>query len=227
MQTIHRARRGGRTFRCLGIAMLATAGCGGTSGSAADAGHGQPVGASQSSLDSGTEPLEMTADEASTGASAPDATVSTEHEGGVLEAGEGGAGQGTSPQTCPMTPVPSAGDTNGTIQSGGLARTYILHVPTGYTGQSPVPLVLDFHFILGTAQEEEAVSGYATLADQEGFVVAFPNGIDNAWNIGPCCTTSRTVDDVGFARDLVNQLESTVCVDPKRVYAVVSRWGAA
>jgi polyhydroxybutyrate depolymerase len=113
-----------------------------------------------------------------------------------------------------------AGDSNATIMVGGTARTYILHVPTGYSGQSRVPLVLDFHYILGTGAGEEGVSGYGALADQKGFVVAFPNGIDDAWNIGPCCTTSRTVDDVGFARALVTQIEGQACIDPKRVYAV-------
>lgn len=99
-------------------------------------------------------------------------------------------------------------------------RSYILHVPTGYTGKTPVPLVLDFHPILSTGSYERSNSGYASLADGDGFVVAFPNGIDNAWNIGPCCTTSRTVDDLGFAKSLVTTLEGQACVDPKRVYAV-------
>jgi len=50
--------------------------------------------------------------------------------------------------------------------------------------------------------------------------VVFPNGIDNAWNVGPCCTTSRTVDDVGFARAMVERIKSQACIDPKRIYSV-------
>jgi len=121
--------------------------------------------------------------------------------------------------TCPTTAL-APGDTNETVQVGGVARTYILHVPTGYTGSAPVPLVLDFHPILANGAYEESNSGYKALADQEGFVVAFPNGIDNAWNIGPCCTMSRTVDDLGFAKATVTQIEKGACIDPKRVYAV-------
>jgi polyhydroxybutyrate depolymerase len=122
--------------------------------------------------------------------------------------------------TCvPGSTLPT-GDSNGSLQVGGATRTYILHVPSSVTGQTPVPLVIDFHPILATASYEQSNSGYQALADQEGFVVAFPQGIDNAWNIGPCCTMSRSVDDLGFARALVTEIENGGCIDPKRVYSV-------
>jgi polyhydroxybutyrate depolymerase len=112
-----------------------------------------------------------------------------------------------------------AGETNQTIQVGGTSRTYILHIPAKYTGQSPVPLVLDFHPLGGTGASEKSSSGFAALSDSEGFIIAWPNGIDNAWNIGPCCTNSRTVDDLGFAKGMVSAIESSACVDPKHVYS--------
>jgi polyhydroxybutyrate depolymerase len=100
-----------------------------------------------------------------------------------------------------------------------VTRSYIVHVPPNYDGRSPVPLVVDFHPLLANATFQRSASGYAALADQEGFIVAFPDGIDAAWNVGPCCTTSRTVDDVGFAEALVTKLEGQGCIDPKRIYA--------
>jgi polyhydroxybutyrate depolymerase len=120
---------------------------------------------------------------------------------------------------CPATSTLKPGETTESIDIGGTTRSYILHVPASYAGAAPVPLVLDFHPILFDDNFERANSGYAALSDQEGFIVAFPNGIDHAWNIGPCCTTSRTVDDLGFAKQLVAQLKSEGCIDPKRVYA--------
>ena len=132
------------------------------------------------------------------------------------------AGTGAPPSvvTCVPGSTLPAGDTNGSLDVGGTMRSYILHVPSTVTAQTPVPLVLDFHPILADDNYEASNSGYKALADQEGFVVAFPNGIDNAWNIGPCCTMSRTVDDLGFARALVTKIEGGGCIDPKRVYAV-------
>jgi len=100
------------------------------------------------------------------------------------------------------------------------SRSYLLHVPPSYSGNTPMPLVIDYHPINLDAQWEQANSGYLALSDQEGFIVAWPQGIEKTWNIGPCCTTSREVDDFGFARALVRQLSTTACIDPKRVYAV-------
>src|SRR5689334_22069331 len=62
-------------------------------------------------------------------------------------------------------------------------------------------------------------SGYRELSDSEGFIVAWPIGIDQAWNIGPCCTRSRDVDDLGLALQLVDKIKGQGCIDPKRVYA--------
>jgi polyhydroxybutyrate depolymerase len=146
-----------------------------------------------------------------------------EGTGGTPPFGDGGAGPGTGGappvQTCPPSSLPP-GTTNQTIQFGGSARSYIIHVPASYTGQTPVPLVTDFHGILLNNSIEQSISGWQAKSDQEGFIVAWPNGIDTAWNVGPCCTTSRTVDDVGFVRAVVNQIASQTCIDRKRVYAV-------
>jgi polyhydroxybutyrate depolymerase len=72
---------------------------------------------------------------------------------------------------------------------------------------------------MGTGSGQKGISGYQAIADQEGFIIAWPNGIDQAWNIGPCCTRSRTVDDLGFAKAIVEDVKARACIDPKRVYA--------
>ena len=131
-----------------------------------------------------------------------------------------GAGGAPPAQTCPATSALQPGSTtNGTLQFGGASRTYIVHVPASYTGKTPVPLVTDYHGILLNNAIQQSISGWQAKSDQEGFIVAWPNGIDAAWNVGPCCTTSRTVDDVGFAKAVVQQIESQACIDTKRVYA--------
>jgi polyhydroxybutyrate depolymerase len=139
--------------------------------------------------------------------------------------GSGGGGAqntGGAPQvqTCPPQSMLAPGTTTDSISVGGTTRSYIIHVPASYNGQTPVPLVTDWHPILLNDSYEETFSGYQAKADQEGFIVVFPQGIDNAWNVGPCCTTSRTVDDVGFAKALVAKIEGQACIDTKRVYAV-------
>jgi polyhydroxybutyrate depolymerase len=137
---------------------------------------------------------------------------------GAAGGGAAGAAGGAGPVSCAGKKA-VAGESNQTISVGGTSRTYILHIPSKYTGQSPVPLVLDFHPLGGTGSSEKSLSGFAALSDSEGFVVAWPDGIDNAWNIGPCCTNSRTVDDLGFAKGMVTAIESSACIDPKHVYS--------
>lgn len=133
--------------------------------------------------------------------------------------GAGGAPSGGMGPGCRTGAALAPGETKGTISVGGTSRTYILHVPASYSGRQAVPLVIDFHPIFGTGSGEKGLSGYAALSDSEGFVVAFPDGIDGAWNVGPCCTMSRSVDDVAFAKALVSKIEGDGCIDSKRVYA--------
>jgi polyhydroxybutyrate depolymerase len=140
-------------------------------------------------------------------------------DGGPPSSPDAGGGE-PSPASCAGKTAWKAGDSNGSIMVGGTKRTYILHVPASYKGDKPVPLLLDFHpMIFGTAASQRRSSGYAELADQEGFIVAYADGVDNAWNLGPCCTRSRDVDDFGLALAMVEKFKSEGCIDGKRVYA--------
>jgi polyhydroxybutyrate depolymerase len=123
------------------------------------------------------------------------------------------------PFMCPETSTLQPGDSDETVMIGSASRNFILHVPASYTGDEPMPLVIDWHPLFGSSTGQRSGSGYRELADSEGFIVAWPDGIDDAWNVGPCCTTSREVDDLGFARAMVDFVSSRGCVDPKRIYA--------
>ncbi len=57
------------------------------------------------------------------------------------------------------------------------------------------------------------------VADQNGFIVAYPAGLD-CWNTGmilPGCTAAD--DDLGFILAVVDEIENHTCIDEKRVYA--------
>jgi polyhydroxybutyrate depolymerase len=115
----------------------------------------------------------------------------------------------------------AAGDQTISLTVDGGSRDYILHVPAGYSGASAVPLVVNFHGYLNDASDEITFTGMNTKADSAGFIVAYPDGIDESWNAGVCCgeAESENIDDVAFARAVVADIETRVCVDPKRVYA--------
>lgn len=152
-------------------------------------------------------------------------------EGGALEAGGGAPGSGGSggggasaghgPSSGCATAGMAPGDHETTITFGGIARAYLLHVPAGYDHGQPAPLVLNFHGFGSYPADQAAFSNMSALADDEGFVVAYPAGIGNSWNAGVCCGAAATwlLDDVGFARAVVADIEGKLCIDDRRVYA--------
>lgn len=133
--------------------------------------------------------------------------------------GSGGLGGGAAIE-CP-SPTLKAGNTTRTVQVGGKARSYVLHIPSKYDGAKAAPLVVDFHGLGGTAMGEVTSSPYPPQTDPDGAVMAFPAGLSGSlgtsWNLGTCCVDA---DDVGFARALVADAEKVACVDRKHVYAV-------
>lgn len=140
--------------------------------------------------------------------------------GSAGSAGDASGGK-TEPPSCP-TPALAAGDSTRTVTVNRKSRSYVLHVPQAYDGRSPVPLVLDFHGIGSSAASERTSSPYPAALDPEGVIMAFPDGLDGpagaAWNVGPCCV--KDVDDVAFARAVVDQVRDLGCIDSTRIYAV-------
>jgi polyhydroxybutyrate depolymerase len=114
--------------------------------------------------------------------------------------------------------------TNRVIMHDGLTRNYLEYRPDALA-TGPLPLVLVLHGGTGTAASAanitRASSHWRVLADAEGFVVAYPNGIDGNWN--DCRNiaftgTPSTADDVGFLRKVVSALSLDFAIDQQRVY---------
>jgi polyhydroxybutyrate depolymerase len=122
---------------------------------------------------------------------------------------------------CPLAGDPGPGQHTFGLTFGGLDRSYILYVPPGYDGAVQTALVLNFHGLTSTANQQILFSQMNQAASAGGFLVIYPQGIGNSWNAGLCCgdASSQNVDDVGFARAVVQDAATRVCVDPQRVYA--------
>lgn len=180
------------------LAAAVAAGCGSSSSDTADTGTGGAGGAAGAGGD----------DSGAAGGGGAD---------GATDAGGEAA-------ACPSGLV-AAGDQTIQLDFGGTTRNYILHVPPSYDGSAPVPLVVNFHGYTSNAAQQELFSAMNPKADSAGFLVAYPNGTgsgtDTGWNAGACCASAAAngVDDVGFTRALVADVEARACVDPKRVYA--------
>jgi polyhydroxybutyrate depolymerase len=117
------------------------------------------------------------------------------------------------------------GDHRFVIQSGGLQRSYIVHVPP--SGIADLPVILNFHGGGGNALSHQKYVHMDTVADREGILVVYPNGTGRleskllTWNAGACCGEAARggVDDVGFATRLLDDLAARNPYDRSRVYA--------
>ena len=107
------------------------------------------------------------------------------------------------------------------IEHDGATRSYELHLPPGYDGETPLPLLLSFHGFTSSGLGQQELTNMDVTADSEGFLVAYPNGLDQSWNAGACCGRSATkdVDDVGFTRAVIDDIAERGCINPSRVYA--------
>ena len=129
---------------------------------------------------------------------------------------------------CPSSSTLKAGDNKATLQFGGRSRSYVVYVPSSVKSGTAVPLIFDFHGHGGSSTQEESSSGWKKKADQAGFIMVYPDGVDSSWNVGNCCGQALTenVDDVGFTRAMIEAVSHAACIDAKRIYATGMSNGA-
>jgi polyhydroxybutyrate depolymerase len=107
------------------------------------------------------------------------------------------------------------------ITIGSLSRSYIRHIPPGYSGKTPVPLMFDIHGLSDSPTGEKNKTGWGAVADAKGFIIVWPQGYMSSWNVGRCCNPAQAqnVDEVAFFKAMVAKLAEETCIDLKRVYA--------
>jgi polyhydroxybutyrate depolymerase len=147
--------------------------------------------------------------------------------------------QAGTPGTAGATPVhpllaPKA-DYTFSFRFDGMTRDYRLHVPPAAATGRPLPLVLN---LAGATQNdwlEEITSDMDPNADQNGYLVAYPDGTRIAkvltpdpvakqaqygFNAGMCCglPVTRHINDVGFLLKVISDVAARTRVDLRRVY---------
>lgn len=118
------------------------------------------------------------------------------------------------------------GENSQSIKSGKKTREYLLYIPAGYDGETPLPLVFLFHGSNGTSKTMMNMTDLGKVADEKKFIIAAPEGIysfSKGWNIE---LDPDGVNDVEFVKDLINEINSRVVIDKKRIYATGFSLGA-
>jgi len=117
-------------------------------------------------------------------------------------------------------PPPVAGVTHSELaQTGSVKRSYRLFVPQGLVAGKFAPLVIAMHGGLGTGDIFAKQTGFDAVAQQHGFVVAYPDGLGRVFNAGRCCGNAQA-NDVAFVRALVADLKTRLPIDASRVYGM-------
>jgi len=130
----------------------------------------------------------------------------------------------------PEVPRLSGKLSKGTLEAGGLQRTYLTYVPQGLPRGAPLVVVMHGSGQSGAHMRIATGYGFERLADEHGFAVAYPDGYEGYWNgcnvVGDYSANKLNVDDVGFLTGLLDKLITEVGVDPGRVFATgASRGG--
>ena len=109
-----------------------------------------------------------------------------------------------------------------------LERCWLLLVPEILNESSEVPLLIDIHGGLDDMNEQRWTSDFANISMEQGFIVAYPQGHNDLWNMGwnPITCSAGVLcpeeDDVGFILQIVDTIMQNHSIDKSRVY--VTGW---
>ncbi|MGE0664504.1 MAG: PHB depolymerase family esterase [Hyphomonadaceae bacterium] len=112
--------------------------------------------------------------------------------------------------------------------SSGRSRSWIVYAPSRYDPTQPTPVVVLLHGRPGNAGGMAFLSGMNSVAENNNFIVVYPDGIDNEWNAqfdlsarSISLTGRRSTlpqDDVGFLQTLMDDIAVDFNIDRSRLY---------
>ncbi|TVR79362.1 MAG: hypothetical protein EA409_09670 [Saprospirales bacterium] len=101
------------------------------------------------------------------------------------------------------------------IEFQGLNREFLVYKPEIKFSPDGYPLVIALH---GFTQNERRImnyTGFNHLADEHGFIVVYPRGIQASWNFG---ISHNEVNDPLFLNALIDTLLEVHSIDKTRIY---------
>jgi polyhydroxybutyrate depolymerase len=149
------------------------------------------------------------------------------------------AGTGAWASTTTTTPAPHLAPMSGSyvfaLTFDGLKRSYRVHVPPAALSGRPLPLVFNLHGDTQNGFLEEAQTQMDPNADENGYLVVYPNGTrvskvltpdpvakqaQYGWNAGVCCAlpAMKKINDVGFLVKVISAVAKRTPVNLRRIY---------
>lgn len=106
------------------------------------------------------------------------------------------------------------------LRVGDLDRSAVVIAPAEVPEGAAMPAVVALHGLGVDAQAMSRTAAWREAVARDGFVAVFPQGLDNSWNMGPCCPPAnlRGIDDRAFLDAVFASLRDRPDVDPQRLF---------
>jgi polyhydroxybutyrate depolymerase len=106
------------------------------------------------------------------------------------------------------------------ITFGGVARNFIVYLPSGYNNSGKMPLIFAIHGGSGTPEGMINIANFKPIADRDKVVLVYPEGVQKNWNDGrPTVPNQLGINDVGFFNQMCDYMINNYSVDGKKIYA--------
>lgn len=99
----------------------------------------------------------------------------------------------------------------------GLLRNFIYFKPSTWNASQELPLLIVLHGLTQTAAGIMEITNFNTIAEENNFIVCYPDGNNNAWNANMNVSVSST-DDKGFIEKITAYFRLNFNTNPQKQY---------
>jgi len=119
----------------------------------------------------------------------------------------------------------NSGLSSDTLMWEGRSRTYNTYYPSEEHREKSLPILFVLHGGGGTATQimNSTLARFNNLANRDGFIVVYPDGVEKAWNDGRQTPElgiawAANIDDVGFIAEIASLLISKYSIDESKIF---------
>ncbi len=121
-------------------------------------------------------------------------------------------------------------DIDQTITVDGRERQYLVHLPPSFTNKTTIPVIFAFHGGGGEYKKTIRYYNLNGLADENSYMVVYPNAVNKAWSMRGVSSRVKNVDngvdDVKFISSLLDYLIANYKADSNHIFCTgISRGG--
>lgn len=107
--------------------------------------------------------------------------------------------------------------TNDSFIHNGINRSFVYYTPSSWSPTESLPVLFVLHGITQNGEGLMDITGFNDIAEENNFIVCYPNGINGAWNADMNISVSQA-DDIGFIEELSTYMQSNLNTNPTKQY---------